>query len=57
MKVYRAMIWPADRRDEPGLRVTVSAESLDEARSKLEALHGQGTVFDLPAEDDATRPR
>lgn len=57
MKSYKAMIWHLDRREEPGNRVTVLAESLDEARSKLETLHGAGTVFDLHNEDDAARPR
>jgi hypothetical protein len=52
---YRAMIWASD--DVAGLRVEVMAQSLDEARQKLEAEYGHGTVFDLHNEDDARRPR
>jgi len=39
------------------LRVTVLAETLDEAKEKLEVDHGQGTVFDLHCEEDAEKPR
>lgn len=56
MKTYKAMIWKPDS-DEPGQRVTVLADSLREAREKLEAEHGEGTVFDLHNQDDAARPR
>jgi hypothetical protein len=48
------MIWKGDR---PGLRVSVFAENLEAAREKLEAEHGEGTVFDLHNEEDAARPR
>ena len=56
MKTYKAMIWKIDS-DEPGQRVSVVADSLAEARDKLEAEHGEGTVFDLHNEDDAAKPR
>ena len=56
MKVYRAIIWVRDST-RPGLRVSVLAENLDEAKKKLEAEHGQGTVFDLHSEEDAEKPR
>ncbi len=56
MKTYQAMIWPAGP-DHPGERVSVSADSLEEARKKLEAEHGEGNVFDLHSEEDASRPR
>ncbi len=56
VRVYRATIWTRDST-RPGLRVTVLAETLDEAKEKLEVDHGQGTVFDLHCEEDAEKPR
>ena len=56
MKEYRAIIW-GKNENRPGQRVVVWAENLDEARRKLEAEYGEGTVFDLHNEEDANRPR
>lgn len=42
---------------EPGKHVTVVASSLEEAREKLEAEHGKGTVYDLHEEARAAEPR
>jgi hypothetical protein len=56
MKQYQAMIWNAESK-APGRRASVVAESLEDARRKLEAEHGVGTVFDLHNIDDAQRPR
>jgi hypothetical protein len=56
MKTYKAMVWP-NGPDEPGRRVSVQANSLEEAREQLEAEYGEGSVFDLHNEDDAARPR
>jgi hypothetical protein len=56
MKIYKAMIW-VDDPNEPGRRVSVLAESLDDARKRLEAEHGEGHVFYLHSEEDAERPR
>jgi hypothetical protein len=56
VKLYRAMIWVPDS-DRPGQRVSVLAESLKEAMEKLEAEYGEGNVFNLHNEEDATRPR
>jgi len=53
---YDAMVWQADPTI-PGRRVSVVATSLDEALAKLEAEHGEGTVFDLRNEDDAEQIR
>ena len=53
---YRAIIWTKEQ-SRPGERVTVLAASLEEARKRLEAEHGEGTVFNLHNEDDANRPR
>ena len=53
---YRAIIWTTDA-STPGQRVTVVAKGLDEARKKLEGQYGNGTVFDLHNEEDASRPR
>ena len=54
-RLYRAII--STRDDVQGVRVTVMAKDLDEARAKLETEHGKGTVFDLHNEEDAERPR
>jgi hypothetical protein len=55
-KFYRAIIWvPGSGR--PGQRVGVLAKNLKQAREKLEAEYGQGSVFDLHNEEDAARPR
>jgi hypothetical protein len=56
VKLYKAIIWTKDS-DKPGERVTVLAESLNEAKKKLETDHGEGTVFELHNEEDAARPR
>lgn len=55
-RVFKAMIWKSGSSD-PGQRVSISAESLKDAREMLEAEYGEGSVFDLHAEDDAQRPR
>jgi hypothetical protein len=51
---YIAMIWVDE---QPGRRVATLAASLAEARAKLEAEYGIGTVFDLHNEKDAAQPR
>jgi len=56
MKTYKAMIWDDDP-EKPGRRVSVLAESLDDAKKKLEAKYGEDHVFDLRNEEDAARPR
>jgi len=56
VKLYRAMIWVRDS-DRPGQRVSVLAESLEQAKKKLEEEYGEGNVFDLHNEEDAARPR
>jgi hypothetical protein len=56
VKLYRAMIWKGES-DYWGPRVTVLAETLEEAMEKLEAEYGKGTVFLLHNEEDAARPR
>ena len=53
---YQAIIWTKDPA-KPGRRVTVSATSLENAKKLLEAEYGEGTVFDLHSEEDASRPR
>jgi hypothetical protein len=55
-RVYVAIIWTSDP-NRPGQRVSVLAESLDDAMKKLEAEHGEGNVFNLHNEDDAKKPR
>jgi hypothetical protein len=56
VKLYRAMVWVGGS-DQPGQRVSVLAENLDEAKKKLETEYGAGKVFDLHNEEDAARPR
>ncbi len=56
MKAYKAMIWDDDP-EKPGRRVSVLAESLDDAKKKLEEEYGEGHVFYLHNEEDAARPR
>jgi hypothetical protein len=54
MKTYVGYIWIDD---EPGLRLSVSARSPDEAMAAVEAEYGDGHVVSLWNEDDASRPR
>ena len=56
MKTYCAIIWTNDP-SRAGERVRVAAATLQEAKQKLEAEHGKGTVFDLHNEDDAGKAR
>jgi hypothetical protein len=56
LEFYAAIIWPRDS-DRPGLRVSIRAESLDDAKKQLEAEHGEGTVLDLHNEEEAAKPR
>jgi hypothetical protein len=56
MKRYKAMIW-VQGSDKAGRRVSVEAEGLKQAREELEAQYGEGNVFDLHCEEDASRPR
>jgi hypothetical protein len=56
VKIYKAIIW-VDDPHEPGRRVSVLAENLDDAMKRLEAEHGEGHVFNLHNEEDAERPR
>jgi hypothetical protein len=56
VKLYLAMVWVSGS-NRPGQRVSVHAESLGEAKKKLEAEYGEGNVFDLHNEEDAARPR
>ena len=50
------MIWP-NGRDKPGLRVSVLAKDLTEARRLLDDAYGKGNVFDLHTPDDAKKIR
>ena len=56
MKLYKAIVWDVDQ-NVPGQRVNVLANDLAEAKSKLEAQYGEGRIFDLHNEEEATRPR
>jgi hypothetical protein len=55
MKEYRAIVWTDD--ELPGERVTLLAETLEEARQKLVAEYGPKATISLWSEDDANRYR
>jgi len=57
MKMYKAMIWEENDPAKPGQRVSVVAESLEDARRRLEERYGKGKVFNLHNEEDAVQPR
>ena len=56
LREYKSMISEVGS-DKWSHRATVLANSLTEAKEKLEAEYGEGTVFYLRNEDDANRPR
>lgn len=56
LKLYKAMVW-ASGPGTTGTRVTVEAENLVEAQQKLEAQYGEGNVYDLHNEQEASVPR
>ena len=53
---YKAMIWTPDQQ-VPGKEVEIVADSLDDAKEKLEAEYGKGNVYYLRNEEDAAKPR
>jgi hypothetical protein len=57
LKTYKAMIWDKDDAQKPGKRVSVLAETLADAKKKLEKKYGEGNVFNLHNEEEANRPR
>lgn len=54
MRPYKAIVWV---RDEPGERVSLLAESPDQAKQELRARYGEDIVITLWNEEDAARPR
>ena len=56
MKRYEAIVW-VQGSDDAGRRVSVEAEGLDQAKEELEVQYGEGNVFNLQSEEDASRPR
>jgi hypothetical protein len=54
LKLYKGFIWIGSN---PGKPVSVWAKDAKEARVQLEAEHGEGHVFTLHNEEDASRPR
>jgi hypothetical protein len=56
MKNFKAIIWDDDPQ-KPGRRVNILAKNLDDAKKQLEAEYGEGHVFNLHNEEDASRPR
>jgi hypothetical protein len=56
MKTYHAIVW-VDGPEQPGKRVVLIAENLDEAREKLEAEYGKNCEYTLKNEEDAAKRR
>jgi hypothetical protein len=52
-KIYKALVW-APEPSVSGKRVTVTAETLYQARLKLEEKYGRDSVFDLHTEFDTS---
>ena len=55
-KEYWAIIWTSDP-SQSGLRVSVWALSLEQAKSILESKYGKGTVYNLHNEEASNRIR
>jgi hypothetical protein len=53
---YRAIVW-IENDPQPGERVEILADDLDDALKLLELKYGQGNVFNLHNEEDANKPR
>lgn len=51
---YKALIWQAES-ELSGKRVTVIAESIEQARLKLQEKYGRGAIFDLHDEAKPSR--
>lgn len=56
MKVYQALVSQSGTHSSVQ-RVSITARTLSEAKQKLEAEYGKGTVFYLRNEQDAANPR
>ena len=57
MKEYRGVVWPRDRDDFPGERVSYWADTPEQAVEQLKADYGEDVVFTLSNEEDANKPR
>jgi hypothetical protein len=53
-RTYVGLIWVAD---DPAIRLSVQAHSLDEARALVVEQYGEGHVISIWNEEDASRPR
>jgi hypothetical protein len=54
LREYVGFVWIGD---EPGVRIRVTASSVDEARARVVEQYGRGHVISLWNEEDAARPR
>ena len=54
LREFVGFIWIAD---EPALRLSVMARSVEEAREKVIAEHGEGHAISLWNDQDASKPR
>jgi hypothetical protein len=55
-QIYKALVWKPEP-NTAGRQVSVKAESLEQARLRLEEKYGQGSVFDLYNEGAASMAR
>jgi hypothetical protein len=56
MKRYNGIVWKRDS-NASGLRVSVYASSAWEALEQLESEHGEGNVYSLHNDEEASRLR
>lgn len=54
MRQFVGFIWIGE---DPGIRLSVQARNVSEAKAMVIAEHGQGHVISLWNEDDANKPR
>jgi hypothetical protein len=57
VREYKAIVWPADQPDAPGVRSTLLAADGESAAAQLLAEYGEDSVFTLWNEEDADRQR
>lgn len=56
MKQYDAIVWPPDP-NQPGERVTIFADNVEDAQKKIEEKYGKGRVYTVKNKEEASRPR
>jgi hypothetical protein len=56
MRGYKAIVWVTNP-NKPGQRVSLWAESLEEASKQIDDKFGEGAVITFWNEEDAAKPR